>query len=527
MRNVFLVIALLTPVAVWSGWTSEIVASEGNVGVGCSLAVDRWNRPHITYVDSTENKVMYARHTGSSWEFQTITSDTTVGGDTALALDAFGNPHVIFNNVTEEELSYAYRSGGTWQTEAIDEGANLGLNCSLAVWPAGPRVSYTEPAGFDTRLKYAIRNGGSWQTEYVVNSGTGGEFNDIIIDDGGAPHIFYYDGTSEGIKHAVRGTSEWSSSDVAPGIDCDAYVGPGGKIHLGFPQTGPDGLNYAVSAGASWDIEKVAAAKGSPTYGQICVNGAGDVYISYFDRDEFDLHVVAKKGTVWTDVLLAAEGYVGVSNSIAAGPNGHPLVAYYDATNGDLELSRYDPLTDVELTYFTAERSGAGVDVRWAVTGEEGVAGYNLYRSAAGDERERLNPSLLTGSSPFLYRDAAAESAVAYRYWLELVAANGTRRTYGPASVPPAGKAHSFALFQNVPNPVADAATFSFELAEAADVRLAVYDAAGRRVAVAAEGYFAPGKHDVPFACDLAPGVYLYRLEAGGNVAARKMVVVD
>ncbi|UCH78861.1 MAG: T9SS type A sorting domain-containing protein [Candidatus Coatesbacteria bacterium] len=527
MRYASVVIALLTPVAVWSGWTSEIVASEGNVGVGCSLAVDRWNRPHIAYVDSTQDKVMYARYSGSSWEFQTVASDASVGGETALALDAFGNPHVIFNNSSEGELSYAYRSGGTWQTEPIEEGASVGLNCSLAVWPAGPRVSYTVPSGFDTHLKYAVRNGGSWQTEYVLNTGTGGEFNDIIIDDEGAPHIFYFHGTSGNIKHAIRGASEWSSSDVAPGIDCDAFVGPGGKIHLSFPTTGPDALDYAVSAGGNWDIENVAAAKGSPTYGQICVNVAGDVYISYFDRDEFDLHVVAKKGAVWTDVLLAAEGYVGVSNSIAAGPNGYPLVAYYDATNGDLELARYDPLTDVELAYFTAKRSGAGVNVRWAARDDSGVAGYNLYRAAAGGERQRLNPSLLTGASPFLYRDGAAESAVAYRYWLELVAASGTRRTYGPAAVPPAGNAHSFALLQNVPNPVADATTFTFELPAGADVRLGVYDAAGRRVAAPAEGYYGPGRHDVPFACGLAPGVYLYRLEAGANVAARKMVVVE
>jgi hypothetical protein len=46
-------------------------------------------------------------------------------------------------------------------------------------------------------------------------------------------------------------------------------------------------------------------------------------------------------------------------------------------------------------------------------------------------------------------------------------------------------------------------------------------------VAAPAEGYYGPGRHDVPFACDLAPGVYVYRLEAGANVAARKMVVVE
>ena len=149
------------------------------------------------------------------------------------------------------------------------------------------------------------------------------------------------------------------------------------------------------------------------------------------------------------------------------------------------------------------------------------------HRAAEGAGRERVNPSLISGSSPFLYRDAEAENGVGYRYWLELVASTGTSRTFGPASVPPTAGVHSFALIGNAPNPVADATTFSFELAEGADVRLAVYDAAGRRVAVAADGYFGPGHHDVPFGCSLSPGVYVYRLEAGADTAARKMVVVD
>ncbi len=525
MRHFLLFLALAAPGALWAGWTSEIVASEGNVGSGCCLAVDRWNRPHISYVDITQGKVMYARYTDSSWEFQTIASDVTVNGDTALALDAFDNPHVIFQNDTEEEVSYAYLSGGAWEIEKVDGGPNYGLYVSISVWPTVPRVSYTVPSGFDTRLKYAIRNGGSWETESVVDSGSAGEFNDIFVDDEGDPHIFYHDGISGSIKHAVRGASEWSFDDIAAGIDCDAFLGPNGKIHLSFPKLDPIGLDYAVSTGGgSWDIENVTAAKGSPTYSQICANGAGDVYISYFDRDNYNLHVVSKKGSAWTHTLVAKGGYVGVTNSIAAGPNGYPLIAYYDSTNGDLKLARYDPLTDVELTYFTAERSRRGADVRWALSDDRSVSGYNLYRQSDGFERERVNPSPIVGASPFLYRDAEAENT-AYRYWLEVVSNSGTSRTYGPVSIPPARKAHVFALLQNAPNPTSGATTFSFELAEAADVTLAIYDAAGRKVATVAEGYFPAGTHDVPFAKKLAPGVYVYRLETASNVAALKMVV--
>jgi hypothetical protein len=57
-------------------------------------------------------------------------------------------------------------------------------------------------------------------------------------------------------------------------------------------------------------------------------------------------------------------------------------------------------------------------------------------------------------------------------------------------------------------------------------VKLAIYDAAGRKVADVTEGHSAAGRHEVDFASELAPGVYVYRLDAGSRTAVRKMVVI-
>jgi hypothetical protein len=53
---------------------------------------------------------------------------------------------------------------------------------------------------------------------------------------------------------------------------------------------------------------------------------------------------------------------------------------------------------------------------------------------------------------------------------------------------------------------------------------LTVYDLAGREV-WRHEGNFASGANDVDVTFDLPPSVYVYRLAAGGDAAARKMVV--
>lgn len=84
-----------------------------------------------------------------------------------------------------------------------------------------------------------------------------------------------------------------------------------------------------------------------------------------------------------------------------------------------------------------------------------------------------------------------------------------------------------FALGQGFPNPLASAATIRYTLAEAAPVRLAVFDVAGREVAVLAEGVRAAGEHEARFEADGLPsGLYLYRLEAEGRVVETRSLTV-
>jgi hypothetical protein len=84
-----------------------------------------------------------------------------------------------------------------------------------------------------------------------------------------------------------------------------------------------------------------------------------------------------------------------------------------------------------------------------------------------------------------------------------------------------------YALDQNYPNPFNPSTSINFTLTEAGQVRLAVYDLLGREVRVLFEGLQTPGTHVVNFdANDLPSGVYMYRMEAGNEVFARKMMLL-
>jgi hypothetical protein len=86
----------------------------------------------------------------------------------------------------------------------------------------------------------------------------------------------------------------------------------------------------------------------------------------------------------------------------------------------------------------------------------------------------------------------------------------------------------AFALAQNFPNPARATTTVRFTLPSAAAATLTLFDVQGRRIASPLNhALLQPGPHNVSLSlAALSPGMYLYRLEAGGTVATRKLLVI-
>ncbi|MDX1440640.1 MAG: T9SS type A sorting domain-containing protein, partial [Rubricoccaceae bacterium] len=81
----------------------------------------------------------------------------------------------------------------------------------------------------------------------------------------------------------------------------------------------------------------------------------------------------------------------------------------------------------------------------------------------------------------------------------------------------PAAPPQGFALNAAYPNPFRSSSVISFSLEQPSAVRLDLFDALGRRVAVLADGSFAAGQHEVVVdGYALRPGLYIARLSADG-----------
>jgi photosystem II stability/assembly factor-like uncharacterized protein len=84
-----------------------------------------------------------------------------------------------------------------------------------------------------------------------------------------------------------------------------------------------------------------------------------------------------------------------------------------------------------------------------------------------------------------------------------------------------------FKLGQNFPNPFNPSTRIKFSLRHEGRVTLNVYDVSGRLVAKVLDRDMPAGDHEVGFMADgLASGVYFYRLNAGGDVLTKKMILL-
>ena len=84
-----------------------------------------------------------------------------------------------------------------------------------------------------------------------------------------------------------------------------------------------------------------------------------------------------------------------------------------------------------------------------------------------------------------------------------------------------------FSLGQNHPNPVGDHTSIRYNVAEASNVSIGVYNSAGMLVKNLVNEYRTPGIYTVNWNnVDLSNGVYFYRMNAGDFSATHKMVVM-
>ena len=205
----------------------------------------------------------------------------------------------------------------------------------------------------------------------------------------------------------------------------------------------------------------------------------------------------------------------------------------------------------VELAGFDASTDGASaVRLSWETVTESGNARFRAERRSAADGGRRtaddgeadstaatwtrvasVESKAPGGTSSEPLRYVATDSdlpfeAQALTYRLVQIDRDGTETVAAEKTVE-IGAPQSFTLHGSFPNPMRERATIRYELPEARDVTVAVYDALGRKVKTLVAGEEQRGRQELSFQAEgLASGVYFYRITAGDYAETRKLVLV-
>ena len=177
----------------------------------------------------------------------------------------------------------------------------------------------------------------------------------------------------------------------------------------------------------------------------------------------------------------------------------------------------------VELASFTANVSGRNVVLNWKTSTELNNAGFDIERTAEGvwtkagfvDGAGTINEPV---NYTFTDRNLASGT---YGYRLKQIDLNGNYTYYNLAGTVEVGMPEKFELSQNYPNPFNPETRIDFALPVNGQVRLTVFDNAGKEITGVLNAQMSAGYHSVVFnASGLSSGIYYYRLEVNGEGAA-------
>jgi hypothetical protein len=283
-------------------------------------------------------------------------------GLASLAIGADGLPVIAYRDEPNGDLKVAHcgnaacSSGNTITT--VDSARSL--YASLAIGDDGlPVVAYYDMTNFDLKVVHcgnaACSSGNTITT--VDSTGDVGAYASLAIGADGLPVIAYTDLTNGDLKIAHCGNAACSSGNTITAVDSTGSAAYYPSITIGVYNTNPviayldhyySDLKVAKCGDAACSsgntITTVDSTGATGYYPSITIGADGFPVIAYFDASNGDLKVAKCVHVACTAVAAITTvdslGGVGKYSSITIGPDGLPVLAYYDETNKNLRFAK-------------------------------------------------------------------------------------------------------------------------------------------------------------------------------------------
>ena len=171
----------------------------------------------------------------------------------------------------------------------------------------------------------------------------------------------------------------------------------------------------------------------------------------------------------------------------------------------------------------STESFGAGNMDVWLIKTD--VSGDTLWTRTYGGENDEWRSSVqqTTDGGYIVASNTASFGAGGWDGWLIKTAVDPTGYLIPKNKMLPI----KYGLSQNYPNPFNPTTTIAFDLPKSSEVTLKIFNILGEEVATLISEGLPTGSYQYEWnASNLASGVYLYRLQAGDYVEAKKMVLM-
>ncbi len=283
------------------------------------------------------------------------------------------------------------------------------------------------------------------------------------------------------------------------------------------------------------------------------LNDAGTVVNYQGTNGYWTLTANSLTGGVYT-LDLTAENFTGVSdytqlriikrnpgenwmlNGVfvpGTGSNSIPVVHRTGMSSfSEFGIANVDAPLPVELTSFSAATIGSDVKLSWKTATEINNYGFEIQKSGVGSQKTEWSAiGFVNGNgnsnSPKNYSFIDDNvTAGKYSYRLKQIDNDG-QFEYSKTVEVNLGAPKKFELSQNYPNPFNPTTTISYNIPEATNVKLTIFNILGQEIKTLVNEFNEAGVHTVVFnASELNSGLYIYKLQAGTFTQTRKMTLI-
>jgi len=459
--------------------------------------------------------------------------------------------------VTGSKLMQTSDGGETWVELARNAPIRPVSSISSGIYFLSPDVGF----GFADRSVYKSSNGGAnWE---FIKNGTGLNFTSISFTNENEGWGVGRAGTRGAVFHTTDGGITWMQQAISNKIrtfnsvqfinNTTGWIAEdsefifrttdGGntwiETNTGLPgRTRLESL-FFIDSQTGWIVGKDLIATGPAQIIIARTTDGGETWTRQDDMSDGRLKSVffLDSNTGWA---------VGDRNQINTGQILHTV------DGGETWQVQLENVSNLEDIFFADANNGWAVGVNDLLNTNEGGKTWISQNFAAGNLRsvhftDALNGWVVGGIGTMAYTDDGGSSwnllpSITNNSLDEVIFLDaGTGWTTGNGALlkfeegvitsvlndEGGTKPIDFELGQNYPNPFNPSTVITFNLPDASDVTLTVYNMLGQRITTLINQPMTAGTHRIDFdASNLSSGVYLYRIQAGKFVQTKKLTLI-